>query len=334
MLTELSNLRGVSGDEGAVRQVIAGYLKDSTAKMTTDTMGNLLVRKGEVVGKPRIMLSAHMDEVGLMVMAIEKSGYLKFKPVGGIDTRVLVAKRLRVGAKGLLGVIGSKAIHLQKMGEQKKPYDEETLYIDCGFKSREEAEKHVKTGDYVTFDSSCVALGDGFYRGKAFDDRVGCAVLLELLLEQNSLVFDAAFTVQEEIGTRGASVAAYTLKPQVALVVEATAAGDTPDTAKEAVSTNLGQGPAISIMDRSILVDRKVRQQLVEAATAAAVPYQFRRFTGAATEAGTIALSREGVKTGVVAVPCRYIHSPHNILQESDLKATVSLIRAWLEAQQ
>lgn len=334
MLAELSDLRGVSGDEGIVRRLLVEKLDQFQSKTAVDTMGNLLVRKGSKSINPRIMLSAHMDEVGLMVMSIHDSGLLKFKPVGGIDRRVLVAKRVRIGAEGLPGVIGSKPVHLQKEGEQKKPFDEEKLFIDAGFKNRSEAEKNVQIGDYVTFDSSCVELGDGFYRGKAFDDRAGCQILLELLLENNGLVFDAAFTVQEEVGARGAAVAAYTLQPQVALAVETTAAADTPETEKESISTALGAGPAISFMDRTIMVSRDMREGLVEAAETAGVPYQFRRFTGAGTEAGIIALTRDGIKTGVVAVPCRYIHSPHSILQEKDIRATVNLIRAWLERRQ
>ncbi len=334
MLAALADLRGVSGDEGEVRRFLLEKLDGFNGDITVDTIGNLLVRKRGDCSKKRIMLSAHMDEVGLMVMAIQPGGLLKFKPVGGIDTRVLVAKRVCIGPKGLPGVIGAKPIHLQKPGEQKKPYEEESLFIDAGFKNREEAEKQIKIGDYVSFESSCVALDDGFYRGKAFDDRAGCLVLLELLLENNGLSFDAAFTVQEEVGTRGAAVAAYTLQPQVALAVEATAAADTPETEKDAVTTALGAGPAISFMDLTILVSRAMREQLVAAAEKASVPYQFRRFTGAGTEAGVISLSREGVQTAVLAIPCRYIHSPHSIMQESDLRASIALIRTWLEARQ
>ncbi|MGM0688420.1 MAG: M42 family metallopeptidase [Bacillota bacterium] len=334
MLAELADLNGVSGDEGIVRRVLVEKLDQFKSRTAVDTMGNFLVRKGSKNNNPRIMLSAHMDEVGLMIMSIHESGLLRFKPVGGIDKRVLVAKRVKIGLPGLPGVIGTKPVHLQKKGEQKKPFDEEKLYIDGGFKNRSEAEKNVQIGDYVTFDSPCIELGDGFYRGKAFDDRAGCQILLELLLENNGLVFDAAFTVQEEVGARGAAVAAYTLQPEIALTVETTAAADTPETEKESVSTALGAGPAISIMDRTIMVSRDMREGLVEAAVKAGVSYQFRRFTGAGTEAGIIALTREGIKTAVVAVPCRYIHSPNSVLQEKDIRATVNLIRAWIECRQ
>jgi tetrahedral aminopeptidase len=331
MLAELSDLRGVSGDEVAVRRFLLEKLEPFEGEVKVDTMGNLLVRKGYDTRRDRVMLSAHMDEVGLMVMSIRKNGLLSFETVGGIDTRVLVAKRVLIGTNSLPGVIGAKPVHLQNKSEQKKPYEAESLYIDAGFKSRDEAEKEIRAGDYVTFDASCISLGEGYYRGKAFDDRAGCLILLNLLLEDNGLQFDAAFTVQEEVGTRGAAVAAYTLKPRIALAVEATAAADTPETEKEAITTTLGAGPAISFMDRTIMVSRAMRERLIRAAEKAQVPYQFRRFTGAGTEAGIISLSREGVQTAVLAVPCRYIHSPHCIMQENDMLGAVSLIRTWLE---
>ncbi len=331
-LKKLSNLPGVSGSEKAVREAIIEKLQGSPLEWQIDTMGNLLVRKnGGSSRSRRIMLAAHMDEVGLMVASIEKSGHLRFRPVGGIDSRVLVSKRVRVGNEGIPGVIGSKAIHLQKREEWQKPFELEQLYIDIGVRNREEAEKYVQIGAYASFDTECLSFGDGCLRGKAFDDRAGCAVLLELLLEKEGPAFDAAFTVQEEVGLRGAQVAAYTLQPQLALAVEATAAADIPGTVKERSATVLGSGPAISFMDRSLIVDRDIYQGLIGAGERGKIPFQFRRFTGGGTDAGAIALSREGVRAGVVAVPCRYIHSPCCVLKVSDFEHTVTLVRTWLE---
>ncbi len=334
MLAELSNLRGVSGNEELVRQYLIEKLGQGGCDYTVDTMGNLLAYKNCVNRKGSIMLSAHMDEVGLMVVSINKQGLLYFKQVGGIDNRVLIAKRVRVGDSGLPGVIGSKPIHLQKKGEQNKPFDEDTLYIDCGFKNREQAEKEINIGDYVTFDTNCESLGDGFYRGKAFDDRAGCLVILNLLLKDNNCSFCAAFTVQEEVGTRGALTAAYTLEPHTALVIETTAASDTPGTEKEQITTALGKGPAISFMDSTVMVKKEMRDELVNAAESAGVPYQFRQFTGSGTEAGVISLSREGVQTAVLSIPCRYIHSPQGIIQEKDIIAAENLVESWLESKQ
>ena len=236
-------------------------------------------------------------------------------------------KRVRVGREGIPGVIGVKAIHLQKPDERKKPFKEDQLYIDIGAKNKEEAEKHVSIGSYAAFDTECLSFGEGCFRGKAFDDRAGCAVLLELLRGKNSL-FDAAFTVQEEVGLRGAGVASYTLAPS-----SPRGGGDhRADTKKEQSAAVLGKGPALSFMDRTLIVDRGILQSLIEAGERTQVPFQFRRATAGGTDAGAIALSREGVKAGVVAVPCRYIHSPCSVLKESDLQDTVSLVRAWLEA--
>jgi endoglucanase len=330
VLAELSNLKGVSGNEESVRRYILEKLSGARVDTTVDTMGNLLVKKGN--SNPRsIMLSAHMDEVGFMIMTIEKNGLLKFKPVGGIDSRILIGKRVSVGNNGLPGVIGVKPIHLQKKNEQEKPFEADSLFIDAGFSNVDEAGKKVSVGDYAAFDAQCTAFGEGFYRGKAFDDRAGCLILLKLLLEDNGLSFTAAFTVQEEVGTRGAAVAAYTLNPRVAMVIEATASGDTPDIEKDASGTFLGGGPAISLMDGTVIVSRKLRDEIAAVAEKASLPYQYRRFTGAGTEGGAIALSREGVETAVLSVPCRYIHSPHSVLKESDLNAALSLVRGWLE---
>lgn len=334
-LERLSNLDGVSGNEGkvraALREIIAQNISPGRAlTVEGDALGNLLVRQVASPGLPRIMLSAHMDEVGLMITSVEKSGHLRFRAVGSIDSRVLVSKTVRIGDNAVAGVIGCKAIHLQKPPERRKPYEEENLFIDIGASSRDEAEKMVQPGDYAAFDTACLAVGEGCYRGKAFDDRAGCAVLLELLLEEGLPPFDAAFTVQEEVGSRGAAVAAYTLRPEVAVVLEGTSASDTPGTAKDFTSTVLGDGPALSFMDRSFIADRNLMRDLVAAAEEAGIPYQFRRFTGGATDAGAIALTRQGVRTAVVSVPCRYIHSPCSLLKEQDLTHTADLIKSWL----
>lgn len=334
MLAELADIRGVAGDEKRVRSYLVNKLEGKGTEIKVDTMGNVLVRKQGSKTTKRIMLAAHMDEIGLMVTEIDKSGLLRFAPVGGIDHRILVAKRVLVGDEALPGVIGSKPVHLQEQGEESKPFPLASLYIDCGFTDNEQAKKNVKVGDYITFDVTCESLGEGFLRGKAFDDRAGCYILLELLLENNKLAFDVAFTVQEEVGTRGAQVAAYALQPEIALAVEATAASDTPGTDKEFSSTIVGKGPAISVMDRTIIVKREFREKLVKAADGAEVAYQYRRFTGGGTDAGVISLSRNGVEAGTVAIPCRYIHSPYSIMQESDLQGAVKLVRSWLELNQ
>ena len=244
-----------------------------------------------------------------MVTVIKESGQLQFKPVGGIDPRVLVSKVVKVGEQLIPGVIGSKAIHLQKREERKKPYTLEQLYLDIGAGGKEEALELVKPVDYASFDTALVPLGDGYVRGKAFDDRAGCAVLVELLLMESELSFDAAFTVQEEVGSRGAAVAAYSLQPELALVIEGTMASDTPGTAPDFTITRLGHGPALSFMDRSFIADRRLWQQLITVAEE----------RGPATSTGDlpeVVRCRSGrplpggVKTAVVASLPLYSYSP------------------------
>ncbi len=332
----LSNLHGVSGDEGGVRRAIADILRSGAGGLSlairTDTLGNLLVhRQGRRQG-PKVMLAAHMDEVGLMVTSVEKTGQLRFKPVGGLDPRILPSKAVKVGVNRIPGVIGCKAIHLQEPEERKKPIALEQLYIDIGAKDKEQALKHISPGDYACFDSVMIPFGSGCFRGKAFDDRAGCAVLLELLLEESELSFDVAFTVQEEVGSGGAKAAAYALQPELAIIVEGTMAADTPGTEPDFTVTSLGQGPALSFMDHSFMACRQIRQQLITVAEQCGIPFQHRRFAGGGTDAGAIALSRGGVRAAVVSIPCRYIHTPHSVLKESDLKYTAALIRAWLNA--
>ena len=334
-LEKLSNIPGVSGDEGEVRRFIREALPRRGITLQTDAMGNLLVRKGSrrrLTRAPRIMLSAHMDEVGLMVSSIEKTGHLRFKKVGGIDDRVLVSKPVIVGRDKLPGVIGAKAIHLQKPEERKKTLEVEQLFIDIGAVNREEAEKAVKIGDYVSFDTSCVRLGEDCYMGKAFDDRAGCSILLELLRCKDTPPFMAAFTVQEEVGLRGAAVASYTLEPDLALVLESTAAVDLPEIKEHRHLTSLGGGTAISFMDGSVIVERGLLEGMIKLAEEKKIPYQLRRFTGGGTDAGSISTGRGGGKTAVISVPCRYIHAPSSILNGGDYRSTADLARAFLDS--
>ena len=333
LIKDLSNISGVSGDEKAVRDFIKSSLKSKNLKIETDSMGNLLVyKKGKVSSSvPRLMLCAHMDEVGLMVTSIEKSGHLRFKKVGGIDDRVLVAKAVLIGDEKIPGIIGAKAIHLQRPEERKKPFEVDTLLIDIGAKNNKDAAKIVKVGDYASFDTKCISIGDNYLMGKAFDDRAGCAALIELLNTDDLPSFCGAFTVQEEVGLRGARVASYTVKPDLALVLEGTSAADVPDKDEHLEATSLGSGPALSFMDSSVIVNRELLENLILCAEDNNIPYQLRRFTGGGTEAGSIQASRSGVKTAVISVPTRYIHSPASVIKESDYNQLIELAGNFLE---
>lgn len=332
LLEELSNLNGVSGREDEVRSFIYQRVLELADEVRFDALGSLIAVKRPNAPGPVVMLSAHMDEVGLMVTGIDKSGMLRFSPVGSIDQRVLVSKPVVVGKDRIRGVIGSKPIHLQKRDEQKKPIDIESLFIDIGAGSKEDAEKAVKPGDVAAFDTKAGLFGQGCFKGKALDDRVGCAVLLRLLEMDFDFPLYFAFTVQEEIGARGARTAAYHIKPSVALVFEGTSAGDVPDAKEHKISTRLRKGPAITFMDRSVVVNRALFKRLREVAESEGIQYQLRQMTTGGTDAGPISLSHTGVPTGVISVPCRYIHSPVSVLDLQDFEETVRLAAAVLQS--
>ena len=329
LLARLSEARGVAGDEAAVRDIILEAVRPFVDAYRVDAMGNLLVVKGRDKPGPRVMVAAHMDEVGVMITRIEKSGLLRFAKVGGLDDRLLPGKRVRVGPDGVPGVIGSKPIHLDRKASSVTPADE--LYIDIGATSREEAEKLVRPGQYATFDTAFGELGQGCWKGKAFDDRVGCALLAALLEEDYDFPFYGAFTVQEEIGLRGAATAAYAIAPDVALVLEGTTCADIPGADEHGQSTRLGHGPAITAMDRTVIPPRWLTDRLVAAAERRGIPYQWKRTTFGGTDAGRIHQARTGIPSAVVSVPCRYIHSPCAVMSQQDYHDAARLVRGFLE---
>jgi len=330
LLRELSEAFGVSGGEGEVRRIIRQAVEPLVDEVSTDVLGNLIVFKKGSKSGPRIMLTAHMDEVGLIVAGFENNGLIRFSKVGGIDDRVLVSKVVQIGDKKVPGVIGAKAIHLQRPEERKKSLKVEELYIDIGAKSKEEAEKLVKLGDYIAFYTKYEEIEGGLAKGKAFDNRVGCALVIEALKKEYPYPLYGVFTVQEEVGMRGAGVAAYKIKPDLAIVLEGTTAADVIELKEEGYVTTLGKGPAFTVMDASVIADLKIVNFLIKMAEENQMPYQFRRFTGGGTDAGRISLTREGVRAAVVSVPCRYIHNPANILNLEDVKNTLKLIELFL----
>ena len=333
MLKELSEARGVSGHETAVRQIILDAIKDSVDEHRVDALGNLIaMKKGAGKGRRKVMVAAHMDEVGLMIMYIEKEGSLRFRPVGGIDDRVLLAKKVLIGDNKVPGVIGSKPVHLLEPKQRQQVVRVAEMSIDIGASSKEEAERLVKVGDYATFDIAFSDLGGGLraVKGKAFDDRAGCAVLIELLKESYPFDFCAAFTVQEEVGLRGAKVAGYAIAPDVAFVLEGTVCDDMPKKKDISPTTTVGSGPAITVMDRSVIADPRLVDLLVKTAEENGIPYQFKQPNMGGTDAGAIHLTRAGVPSAVVAVPARYIHSPVCLLSLNDLDNEVRLMHKTL----
>lgn len=331
LLKRLTQARGVSGDEGEVRNLIRKEIEAYVDEIKVDRIGNLIAIKRGKANTPKVMLAAHMDEVGLIITGITDNGMLKFHTVGGIDDRILVSKRVKIGTQSIAGVIGAKAIHLQERDERNKALVQKNLYIDIGAKSREMAEKIVGLGDYVVFDSSYVEFGEHRVKAKALDDRAGCALLIELLKESYDCTILAAFTVQEEVGLRGAGVAAYHLEPDLAVVVEGTTCSDVAGVEDHLQATRLGMGAVLSLMDRRSIAHGEMVQQLVRIAQEKNIPFQYKETTFGGNDAGKIHLSRGGIPTASVSIPCRYIHSPVSVMHQKDYDACLELLRAFLQ---
>ncbi len=330
LLKELTELNAVSGDENKVRDFIIKEVKKYSEHIEVDTLGNLIVKINQEKKGPKIMLTAHMDEVGFMIVAIESNGLLKFRPVGGIDSRVLVSKQVSIGKNKITGVIGAKAIHLQKPNERKIPIPLEQLFIDIGAKNKEDAEKHIQIGDYASFKSDYVKMNKKHIKAKALDDRVGCAILIDIIKHVKELPLTFVFTVQEEVGLRGASVAGHNINPDYALVIEATTASDVAGSKDKDFVSQLGQGPVLTLMDRTMIADSKFNKKIAELATEHKIKIQYKEAASGGNDAGVIHLAREGIKTGVLSLPVRYLHSAHSIMNLDDYNNLFKLTVAYL----
>jgi putative aminopeptidase FrvX len=332
LLQRLSEASGLAGHEGEVRAALREILQDVACEIYTDTIGNLICRKGN--GPLRVMLDAHMDEVGLVVTGYHDSGLLRFKESGGLDPRVLPGRSVLVGPGKTPGVIGAQAVHLLGRKERDKVLPVKDLYVDIGARSRDEAASVTALGDPICFSTRFERLSDTVAKGKAFDNRVGCVVVARALLEDHypELTVFGVFSVQEEVGLRGAQVAAYHLAPNLALAIDGTSSSNVPGVEPPATSTHMGEGPAISLLDGTIVMDHRIREQLTSLAGKHSIPYQYRRLTTAGTDAGGVFLQRTGIPACTMAVPCRYIHSPSSLVDLDDLDNTVRLTRLFLES--
>lgn len=336
LLQKLSEAGGVSGNEEQVRAILLDAVRGLADECRIDAMGNLIVlRRGTGASPLRVLAAAHMDEIGLMITQIEDSGFLHFAKVGGIDDRLLPAKPVFIGPKKVNGVVTFKPVHLTEKGERDSVVSWKQLCIDIGATSRGEAEKLVQKGDYVVFATDYCELDnapDGWrtVAGKAFDDRAGCAVVAALLEERYPFDFYAAFTVQEEVGLRGAKTAAYSVHPDCGIAVDCTGANETPKKKDLSPSTRLGDGPAITIRDNSFIADPRLVDLFFSTGAKLGIPCQSKMPNVGGTDAGAIHMTHEGVPSITMAVPCRYIHAPKGIMSLRDFENTVRLGREAL----
>ncbi|HOQ36291.1 MAG TPA: M42 family metallopeptidase [Acetivibrio sp.] len=320
LIKKLTGAVGVSGNEEEIRELIIQEIKDYVDEINVDALGNLIaVKKSK--GK-KIMVAAHMDEIGLMVTHIDEKGFLRFSTVGGISRFDSIGQRVRFKN----GTVG--AVYYEDKLEDMKDLRFSKMYIDIGASNREEAEKSVKIGDTACFAGEAVKQGD-MVISKALDDRSGCAVVVKAIKDlpqtDNEIYF--VFTVQEELGLRGAGTAAYSIKPDMAIAVDVTMTGDTPES--HAMEVKCGRGPAIKIKDRSVICHPQVRKLLEEAAEKNGIPYQLEILEAGGSDPGSIHITAGGIPSGAISIPCRYVHSP---VETASLKDIENAARLLIEA--
>ena len=330
LLQKLTETFSPSGYESAVRAVIRAEIQPLTDEIRVDALGNLIVRKPPTGGKgtagksgKKIMLAAHMDEIGLIATHIDEHGFIRFTTLGGVRPHTLLGGRVRF-ADGRPGVIGG-----ERMTDITKAYTFEQLFIDVGAANRKDCP--VKVGDVAAFERPFLDLGKRLV-AKSMDDRIGCAVLIETLrglkITPHELYF--VFSTQEEVGIRGVTGAAFGLDPDLGLAVDVTGTGDTPKGSKMEVA--LGKGPAVKVKDGGMIADPRVVDWMIRAAEKAKLPYQREVLEGGTTDARAMQLARSGVPAGCLSIPCRYVHSPSEMVDEEDVQNAVKLLNALLSA--
>lgn len=335
-LEKLSNACGVTGREKQVRDLMVELLKPFADEIQIDKLENVIAIKKGKPEKPKIMLAAHMDEVGLMVKTITKDGFLQFVKMGGIDDRILPAQKVLVFSKNntFPGIIGSKPPHIQKEEERKKIITYDDLFIDVGAENREDAQTMgLAPGDPIAFDSKYLNLGKDVAIGKAFDNRAGCLAMIEAmrLLKNTECTVCAVGTVQEEVGLRGAAAAAFGVDPDIALALDVTIAGDVPGVREFDTTVKMGKGPALTISDSGLITHPKILRWLIDTAQEETIPYQIESGLLGSTDAARISITRQGIPSGTISIPTRYIHSPVAMLSLKDIENAAKLTVAAIK---
>ncbi|MCL2023450.1 MAG: M20/M25/M40 family metallo-hydrolase [Oscillospiraceae bacterium] len=321
-LKSLCGINGISGNEQNVSAFICAALDSFQRDHKVDALGNVIAQREGA----KVTVFAHMDEVGFLVRYITEDGLLLLRSVGAVLVSAALGARVTVGKKPVQGVIGMKPVHLLSASDMGKLPAIDSLYADIGASSREEAQKLVSVGDAVHFERYYCETHGGKIMSPALDDRAGCALLMELLRDKD-LPISAAFTVQEEIGARGAATAAYAMNPEIAIVLEATTAADIPDVAAEKRVCEQGKGAAISFMDNGTLYDRRLFDLAFKAAREQGLPVQAKSVVAGGTDAGAIHKSRGGVRCLTISLPCRYIHSPCAVIDKRDIESVLGIVR-------
>lgn len=329
ILEKLCNTCAVSGNETILSSFILEEIKDYIEEFKLDALGNLIIKKSgtskDKSSDSKLVVTAHMDEVGFIVTHVTEEGFLKFGIVGSIDGKVLLGTRVMVGKNKILGVIGSTPVHLLESDEKLKKVPVENMYIDIGARSKEDALKYVNFGDYAYFEPIFLEDEDTI-KSKALDNRLGCFILINLIKKSYPYDIYFAFTTREEIGAIGSRTMAYALDPDFSIVVDSTTASDVYKVEEENKVCKLEKGPVVPFMDLGAVYDKKLYSRAFELANKNKIPVQTKEAVAGGTDASTIHCARNGVKTLGVSVPCRYIHSPVSICKKIDVKNTEKLI--------
>lgn len=330
-LKDLCLLNAVSGNEESVRNFIIDKIKEF-CEYSVDNLGNVIaLRKGRKTPDKKLMVAAHTDEVGLIITSIRSDGTLTFDAVGGIDSAVIIGKKVKIGKAELNGVVGSKAVHKLSSKQRDEAPEISDLYIDFGAADKQDAEKNVNVGDYAYFDSDYIEFGNRRIKAKAIDDRAGCAIMLSLIEEEPEYDTWFVFNVQEEIGLRGSTVSAYTVQPDIAIVLEATTAADIEGTSGAERVCEVGKGPVVSFMDRSTMYDKELYKTAFSLADELGINCQTKSMIAGGNDSGAIHISGKGVRTIAVSLPCRYLHSPSCVISAQDYNDTYTLVKAMMK---
>ncbi|MCM1285631.1 MAG: hypothetical protein NC213_02435 [Acetobacter sp.] len=329
MLKELCLLNGTSGDEKSVADYIISKIK-GFCEYSIDNLGSIIaLKKGKKTPDKKIMISAHMDEVGFIITSITDDGYLKFNAVGGIDTKVCLDRAVKIN--NIDGVIGMKPVHQLSDNEKETSPKFSDLFIDIGAVNKKQAEEYISLGDYAYFSSDYYEFGNGFVKSKALDDRIGCMLMIEMI--RSELEYDTffCFNVQEEVGLRGSACTAYSVGADISIVLEATTAADLCSIRGGDRVCVLGNGPVVSFMDGRTIYDRELYNLAFSLAEKNNIKIQTKTAVAGGNDAGAIQSAGKGCRVIAISLPCRYIHSPASVVKLSDIDETGKLIRALLE---